>query len=315
MTDSKTDESRAERAARVAAAAGMTATDGAGDADAPRSADVMAATDVLTAAQRVALARKPGRQGVAEFVHALFGDFFEQRGDRSQTDDPSIMGGIARFHGRPVTVIGNRKGSTIEERIACNFGMASPEGYRKAQRIMHAAEKFGRPIITFVDTSGAYPGLEAEAHGQGEAIARSIELMSSLTVPVVSVITGEGGSGGALALAVGNRVLMLENAVYSVLSPEGFASILWKDASRADEACEVMKLTADDLLELGVVDGIVPEPAGGADENPAALYQVLDTAITHELAELEKMSRSALLEDRYRKFRAMGANAVKRGRV
>ena len=315
MTDSKTDESRAERAARVAAAAGMTATDGAGDADAPRSADVMAATDVLTAAQRVALARKPGRPGVAEFVHALFGDFFEQRGDRSQTDDPSIMGGIARFHGRPVTVIGNRKGSTIEERIACNFGMASPEGYRKAQRIMRAAEKFGRPIITFVDTSGAYPGLEAEAHGQGEAIARSIELMSSLTVPVVSVITGEGGSGGALALAVGNRVLMIENAVYSVLSPEGFASILWKDASRADEACEVMKLTADDLLELGVVDGIVPEPAGGADENPAALYQVLDTAITHELAELEKMSRSALLEDRYRKFRAMGANAVKRGRV
>lgn len=315
MTDSKTDESRAERAARVAAAAGMTATDGAGDADAPRSADVMAATDVLTAAQRVALARKPGRPGVAEFVHALFGDFFEQRGDRSQTDDPSIMGGIARFHGRPVTVIGNRKGSTIEERIACNFGMASPEGYRKAQRIMRAAEKFGRPIITFVDTSGAYPGLEAEAHGQGEAIARSIELMSSLTVPVVSVITGEGGSGGALALAVGNRVLMFENAVYSVLSPEGFASILWKDASRADEACEVMKLTADDLLELGVVDGIVPEPAGGADENPAALYQVLDTAITHELAELEKMSRSALLEDRYRKFRAMGANAVKRGRV
>lgn len=315
MTDSKTDESRAERAARVAAAAGMTATDGAGDADAPRSADVMAATDVLTAAQRVALARKPGRPGVAEFVHALFGDFFEQRGDRSQTDDPSIMGGIARFHGRPVTVIGNRKGSTIEERIACNFGMASPEGYRKAQRIMRAAEKFGRPIITFVDTSGAYPGLEAEAHGQGEAIARSIELMSSLTVPVVSVITGEGGSGGALALAVGNRVLMLENAVYSVLSPEGFASILWKDASRADEACEVMKLTADDLLELGVVDGIVPEPAGGADENPAALYQVLETAITHELTELEKMSRSALLEDRYRKFRAMGANAVKRGRV
>lgn len=315
MTDSKTDESRAERAARVAAAAGMTATDGAGDADAPRSADVMAATDVLTAAQRVALARKPGRPGVAEFVHALFGDFFEQRGDRSQTDDPSIMGGIARFHGRPVTVIGNRKGSTIEERIACNFGMASPEGYRKAQRIMRAAEKFGRPIITFVDTSGAYPGLEAEAHGQGEAIARSIELMSSLTVPVVSVITGEGGSGGALALAVGNRVLMLENAVYSVLSPEGFASILWKDASRADEACEVMKLTADDLLELGVIDGIVPEPAGGADENPAALYQVLDTAITHELAELEKMSRSALLEDRYRKFRAMGASAVKRGRV
>lgn len=302
-----------DSAARATAASGMTATDGTAP-ETPRIETSMT-TDVLTAAQRVAIARTPGRPGIAEFVEHMFGDFFEQHGDRSMTDDPSIMGGIARFHGRPVTVIGNRKGSTIEERIACNFGMASPEGYRKAQRIMRAAEKFGRPIITFVDTSGAYPGLEAEAHGQGEAIARSIELMSSLTVPVVSVITGEGGSGGALALAVGNRVLMLENAVYSVLSPEGFASILWKDASRADEACEVMKLTADDLLELGVVDGIVPEPAGGADENPAALYQVLDTAITHELAELEKMSRSALLEDRYRKFRAMGANAVKRGRV
>ncbi len=316
MTEPTTDKlaNTEALAERVTAAAGMTATDGA-PAEVARPAADAAPTDVLTAAQRVALARQPGRPGVAEFIKALFGDFFEQRGDRSQTDDPSIMGGIARFHGRPVTVIGNRKGATIEERIACNFGMASPEGYRKAQRIMRAAEKFGRPIITFVDTSGAYPGLEAEEHGQGEAIARSIELMSSLTVPVVSVITGEGGSGGALALAVGNRVLMLENAVYSVLSPEGFASILWKDASRADEACEVMKLTADDLLELGVIDGIIPEPAGGAHENPAALFQVVDTALTRELAELEKMSRTAIVEDRYRKFRAMGATAVKRGRV
>ena len=274
-----------------------------------------ATVDVLTAAQRVAIARHPGRPGVVEIVNALFTDFFEQRGDLSSTDDPSIMGGIALFHGRPVTVLGNRKGSDIEERVACNFGMASPEGYRKAQRIMRAAEKFGRPVLTFVDTSGAYPGMEAEMHGQGEAIARSIELMSSLTVPVIAVICGEGGSGGALALAVGNRVLMLENAVYSVLSPEGFASILWKDASRSDEACEVMKLTADELLELGVIDGIIPEPAGGAHENPEALFQVLDTYLARELAALDKMSPTALANDRYRKFRAMGSNAVKRGRV
>ncbi len=269
----------------------------------------------LTAAERVAIARHPGRPGVAEIVEALFTDFFEQRGDRSCKDDPSIMGGVALFHGRPVTVLGHRKGADIEQRMACNFGMPSPEGYRKAQRIMRAAQKFGRPIFTFVDTPGAYPGLEAEAHGQGEAIARSLTLMSSLTVPVITVITGEGGSGGALALAMGNRVLMLENAVYSVLSPEGFASILWKDSSRSDEACEVMKLTAEDLLELGAIDGIIPEPAGGAHECPQALMQVLDTQLERELAELTRMRPAALADDRYRKFRAMGSRAVKRGRA
>ena len=271
--------------------------------------------DVLTAAQRVAIARHPGRPGVAQIIDALFTDFFEQRGDLSSTDDPSIMGGIALFHGRPVTVLGNRKGSDIEERVACNFGMASPEGYRKAQRIMRAAEKFGRPIFTFVDTSGAYPGMEAEEHGQGEAIARSIELMSSLTVPVICVICGEGGSGGALALAVGNRVIMLENAVYSVLSPEGFASILWKDSSRADEACEVMKLTADDLLELGVIDGIIPEPEGGAHTDPQAVYRALDEVLVKELAVLSRMSGSALAAARYKKFRMMGANALRKERL
>lgn len=269
----------------------------------------------LTAAQRVSLAREPQRPGVAEVVDALFEDFFEQRGDRLCADDPSIMGGIALFHGRPVTVLGNRKGSTAEDRVRFNFGMASPEGYRKAQRIMLDAEKFGRPVLTFVDTSGAYPGLEAEAHGQGEAIARTISVMSGLRVPVISVIMGEGGSGGALALAVGNRVLMLENAVYSVLSPEGFASILWKDASRADEACEVMKLTATDLVQLGVVDGVVPEPDGGAHANPQALMQTLDAVLTRELALFEKTGPAAVVRARAERFRAMGTSAVRRGRA
>ena len=202
----------------------------------------------LTPAQRVALARHQGRPGTADFIAALITDFFEQRGDRLCGDDGSILGGVGLFHGKPVTVIGHRKGKTLEEHMAYNFGMPSPEGYRKAQRLLRQAEKFHRPVITFIDTSGAYPGLEAEARGQGEAIAQTLALMSALTVPVISVVTGEGGSGGALALGVGNRVLMLENAVYSVLSPEGFASILWKDASRSAEACEVMKLTAAEKL-------------------------------------------------------------------
>lgn len=269
----------------------------------------------LTPFDRVTIARHPGRPGAQQFIDALFTDFFEQHGDRLGTDDPSIVGGIALFHGRPVTVLGNRKGSDLDERIRCRFGMATPEGYRKAQRIMREAQKFGRPVITFVDTPGAFPGLEAEANGQGDAIARTIALMSSLTVPTIAVITGEGGSGGALALGVGNRVLMLENAVYSVLSPEGFASILWKDSSKNVEACDVMKLTAQDLLELGVIDGVIPEPAGGAHEHPEALYQVLDTALARELEALSKMSPSALEQSRYKKFRAMGANMVKKGRV
>ena len=269
----------------------------------------------LTAAQRVALARHAGRPGTADFIAALISDFFEQRGDRLYGDDGSILGGVGFFHGKPVTVIGHRKGKTLEEHVAYNFGMPSPEGYRKAQRLLRQAEKFRRPVITFIDTSGAYPGLEAEAHGQGEAIAQTLALMSALTVPVISVVTGEGGSGGALALGVGNRVLMLENAVYSVLSPEGFASILWKDATRSAEACEVMKLTAADLLSLGVVDAVIPEPEGGAHENPHVLYQVLDTALVRELGALEKLSGAALAAGRYKKFRAMGLNGVRKERT
>ena len=269
----------------------------------------------LTPAQRVALARHAQRPGTPDFISALFTDFFEQRGDRHCADDGSILGGIALFHGHPVTVIGHRKGRTLEEHMAYHFGMPSPEGYRKAQRLMLQAEKFGRPIITFIDTPGAYPGLEAEAHGQGEAIARTLALLSGLTVPVVAVVTGEGGSGGALALGVGNRVLMLENAVYSVLSPEGFAAILWKDASRSAEACDVMKLTAADLLELGVIDGIIPEPAAGAHAAPQPVYRALDAALARELAALSKLSPSALAANRYKKFRLMGSKALGKERL
>ena len=192
-----------------------------------------------------------------------------------------------------------------EENLSLHFGMPSPEGYRKAQRLMRQAEKFGRPVVTFIDTPGAYPGLEAEARGQAEAIARTLALSSRLTVPVVSVVTGEGGSGGALALGVGNRVLMLENAVYSVLSPEGFASILWKDTSRADEAAGVMKLTAADLLHLGVADQVIPEPEGGAHNDPKAVFAAVDRALTRHLGQL--LREKDLAAHRYQKFRAMGA--------
>ena len=258
----------------------------------------------LTAAQRVKLARGVARPGTMDFVNALFTDVFVCKGDRLHKEDPSVFGAIARFHGKPVTVIGTRKGRTFEEKMKYNFGMPSPEGYRKAQRLMRQAEKFKRPIITFVDTPGAYPGLEAEAEGQGEAIASSLALMSSLTVPVVVVVIGEAGSGGALALAVGNRVILLENAVYSVLSPEGFASILWKDAGRADEAAEVMKLTAADLLHLGVADQVIPEPEGGAQNDPQTVFAAVDKALTRHLNQLSK--EKDLAAQRYQKFRAMG---------
>ena len=260
----------------------------------------------FTPEEKVRLARHPDRPGTVDFIHALFTDFFEQRGDRLCGEDASILGGIARFHGRPVTVVGHRKGKNLEENLRCNFGMPSPEGYRKAQRLMRQAEKFGRPVITFVDTPGAYPGKEAEERGQGEAIAQCLALMSALTVPVIAVITGEGGSGGALALAVADRVLMLEHAVYSVLSPEGFASILWKDAGRAGEACGVMKLTAQDLRRGGIVQGVLREPEGGAHTNWEAMFRTVDAALAKELAALDKLKGPALAKQRYDMFRTMG---------
>ena len=267
-----------------------------------------------TPEEKVKLARNPGRPGTADFIAALFTDFFEQRGDRQCREDGSILGGIARFHGRSVTVVGHRKGRSLEENLHCNFGMPGPEGYRKAQRLMRQAEKFGRPIITFVDTPGAYPGKEAEERGQGEAIAQCLALMSTLTVPVICVVTGEGGSGGALALAVANRVLMLEHAVYSVLSPEGFASILWKDASRSGEACAVMKLTAQDLRRGGVVQGVLREPQGGAHTDWEATFRTVDAALRQELAALDKLNGPALARQRYQMFRNLGRNLPPAGK-
>ena len=263
----------------------------------------------LTAAERVAIARHPQRPNITDYIGALFTDFFEQKGDRLCGEDGAILGGVALYHGRPVTVIGTRKGKTLEENLKCNFGMPNPEGYRKALRLMRQAEKFRRPIFTFIDTSGAYPGLEAEERGQGEAIARNLMEMSQLTVPVIAVITGEGNSGGALALGVGDRVLMLENAVYAILSPEGFATILWKDASRHEEACDLMKLTAPDLLRLGVIDDIIPEPEGGAHLAPVIALRQVDRALSRHLAELDRESGKNLAAARYQKFRKMGAAA------
>ena len=260
----------------------------------------------LTAEDQVILARHPRRPKIAAYVDALFTDFFEQRGDRSCRDDRSILCGIALFHGRPVTVIGHRKGADIEENMRFNFGMPGPEGFRKALRAMQQAEKFHRPVITFIDTPGAYPGMEAEERGQGEAIARNLAAMSRLRVPVISVVTGEGNSGGALAIGMGNRVLMLENAYYAVLSPEGFASILWKDPARKGEACEVMKLTAQHLHDFGVIDEIVPEPVGGAQRDIPTLYRALDAALCRALDALTDMDGDALLRQRYDRFRRIG---------
>ena len=267
------------------------------------SQELVDKTRDLEPGERVLLARHPNRPHIEDFVENVFTDFFEQKGDHLYDEDRSIFGGIARFHGKAVTVLGHKKGRGMEENIACNFGMPCPEGYRKAKRLMEQAEKFYRPIITFIDTPGAYPGLEAEEHGQGEAIAKNLAFMSSLHVPVISIVSGEGNSGGALAIGVANKILMLENAIYSVLSPEGFATILWKDSTRAGEAAKVMKLTAEDLKEAGVCDEIIPEVPGGAQENPVALYKEVEKALEKILSAYESMSPEQIREDRLKKYR------------
>ena len=257
----------------------------------------------LTAEDRVFLARHPERPHIDEIVDALFTDFFEQCGDRQCKEDAAILGGVALFHGQPVTVIGHRKGSTLEENLRCNFGMPGPEGYRKALRLMKQAEKFQRPVICFVDTPGAFCGIEAEERGQGEAIARNLWELAGLKTPVLSIVTGEGGSGGALALAAGDQVWMLENSIYSILSPEGFASILWKDSTKAKEAAAVMKLTASDLYAKGIIEQVIPEPENLTPESMWQVAERLNDKICTFLQKYTSLSEEELLETRYARFR------------
>ena len=263
----------------------------------------------LTPWQRAQIARHPKRPHTLDLFRLLFEDFVELHGDRVFGDDKAIVGGLARFDGEPVVVMGHQKGRDTRENIARNFGMPHPEGYRKALRLMELAAKFGKPILTFIDTPGAYPGLGAEERGQGEAIARNLREMAGLGTPIVCVVTGEGGSGGALAIGVGNRVLMLEHAIYSVISPEGCAAILWGEASKAPEAAELMRVTAPDLLRLGVIDGIVPEPVGGAHRNWEETAENLRGALRGSLQELRSRSPESLVADRYEKFRKIGVFA------
>jgi acetyl-CoA carboxylase carboxyl transferase subunit alpha len=258
-----------------------------------------------TAWERTELARHPQRPYTLDYIERLFTDWSEIHGDRGFRDDPAIVCGIARFHGEEVLIVGQQKARDAKQRVYRNFGMPHPEGYRKALRVMKIAEKFKRPIFTFVDTDGAYPGLHAEERGQGEAIARNLLEMARLEVPIIATVIGVGGSGGALAIAVADRVLMMENAVYSVISPEGCASIMWRDASKKMLAAEAMKITADDLAKLGCIDGIVPEPSGGAHTDHAQAAALLDTVLHHELTALKAVPVKDLLDNRYKKFRTM----------
>jgi acetyl-CoA carboxylase carboxyl transferase subunit alpha len=260
----------------------------------------------LGAWQRTQMARHSERPYTLDYVRLLFTDFLQIHGDRAFADDPALVTGLARFHGRPVMVMGHQKGRGTKDRVERNFGYAKPEGYRKSLRALYLAGKFGRPIFSFVDTPGAYPGMDAEERGQAEAIARNLREMSRIPQPIVVTVTGEGGSGGALAIAVGDRVLMLENSIYSVISPEGCASILWRDAGKAELAAETLKITARDLMGLGLIDEIVPEPEGGAHLDHAEAARLLEPFLTRALAELSVLPTCELLERRYQRFRQMG---------
>ena len=256
--------------------------------------------------RRVQLARHPKRPHSLDYIERLFTDFQEIHGDRGFGDDPAIVAGLAQFEGHPIMVVAEQKGRDTKQKLHRNFGMPKPEGYRKALRVMQIAAKFGRPIVTLLDTPGAYPGIDAEERGQAEAIARNLREMSRLAVPVIVVCIGEGGSGGALALGVGNTVLMLENAVYSVISPESCAAIIYRDSGKAEQAAAALRLTAEDLRSLGLIDDIVPEPAGGAQEDPAAAAETLRGYLRRSLADLGALSGPELVEHRYSKFRKMG---------
>ena len=256
--------------------------------------------------QRVMLARHPKRPHAVDYIERLLTNFQEMHGDRAFGDDAAIVAGMGQLDGQPVMVVAEEKGNDTKSRLLRNFGMPKPEGYRKALRAMLLAGKFGRPIVTFLDTQGAYPGIDAEERGQGEAIARNLREMARLAVPVIAVVIGEGGSGGALALGVANVVLMLENSVYSVISPESCSTIIYRDRGKAEQAAAALRVTAEDLLELGLIDGIVPEPEGGAHEDPVAAAENLRQELSSRLRELTRMTPAALVEHRYEKFRRMG---------
>lgn len=261
----------------------------------------------LTPWQRVQVARHKDRPYTGDYLRLLFPDFFELRGDRRFADDQAILGGLARFSDRTVMIIGHQKGRDTKERMRSNFGMAHPEGYRKAQRLMQHAERFGFPVLTFIDTAGAFIGLAAEERGIAEAIAENLRDMALLRVPIIATVIGEGGSGGALGIGVADRILMLENSIYTVSSPEAAASILWRDAAYAPQAAEAMKITAPDLLGLGLIDRIVPEPLGGAHRDHGATAEALRTALAEELARVSKLAPDLLLDQRYARLRAIGA--------
>lgn len=266
----------------------------------------MSNENAKSAWDRVKLARDAGRPHIVDFIANCLDDFEELHGDRLVNDDLAMVAGFGTMGSEKVLVLGHRKGATVEENMASNFGMVNPDGYRKAMRLARLAERFGNPIVTFVDTPGAYPGREAEERGQAEAIAKSLEFFSLLKTPVVVVVTGEGGSGGALAIAVGDKVLMMENAVYSVISPEGCAGILWRDGAKAPEAAEALKITAADLKRLGAIDEVVPEPEGGAQADKKAACAEVKKAVLAAIAELKKLSVDELLDRRYAKLRAYG---------
>ena len=256
--------------------------------------------------QRAQIARHPQRPYTLDFIGLLFTDFVELHGDRGYGDDKAIVAGLAKFHGRPVAVIGHQKGRDTKQRLVRNFGQPKPEGYRKALRVMELAGKFGKPVFTFIDTQGAYPGIDAEERGQAEAIALNLREMARLPVPIIVTVTGEGGSGGALAIAVGDRVNILENSFYSVISPEGCAAIMWRDSAKAETAANALKITARDLKEMGIIDEIVPEPEGGAHTDYEASARLLDTVLDRQLVSLTNESIRGLLDLRYEKFRKMG---------
>jgi len=270
------------------------------------AANLTAEPGTPNAWDRVKLARHPGRPYTLDYIGLLFTDFFEIHGDRRFGDDPAIVTGFAHFHDEPCVVIGHQKGRTTKQRQQRNFGMPKPEGYRKALRVMKLAEKFHRPVFTFIDTPGAYPGIDAEERGQAEAIAYSLREMAKLRVPVIVTVTGEGGSGGALAIGLGDRVIMLENSIYSVISPEGCAAILWRDKAFAENAAHALRLTAPDLLEFGLIDQIVPEPEGGAHLNHEETGGYLDKCLSDALGSVRDLGCDKRIALRYEKFRAMG---------